>query len=768
MQFSRFSRIIALTVGMAALFPAVPVFSAGRLRFSSGFEEEVYISRDGEDIKGSDGMSWEEDLEGYPEVHKWCLSFIGRSPEYAFADLRNDPTGRDNRVLYFQLNDNDPGTDATTRTQSGFHFKREGDRLFRQGFVRYRVYWHPDLMLLKEYPRRIAWFQVMEWWEHRNPEKQGGIAGQCRWSLSLNKESGSDNPPYWAISAQYMQPPQDEFKPIWPMKSNKKVPVPIGKWAVLEIFFRKGHGSDGRIWVAITPEGGKPQVVFDIHDHTEHPKDPLPIRAWQHFKLYTSDEILDWMRARGARVRAYYDDFEWWDDFPPQEVQAVPLHEAARLGDLAAVESLIENDAEVNARDVRDNTALHYAAKEGHREVAEALLASGSSTNVRNVAGDTPIHYAAKEGHENITELLIGAAANLNERNNIGQTPLELAVGRNHRSVAKLLIEKGADVNAGKELGRGVLHDAVTRGQREIAELLLSKGADVNAKDKWGYSPLTYAMARANRDMGELLIEAGADIEGKDSFGYTALHWVVMMGNEEITKFLLDKGADVNTKSNDGETPLDVATHGSPRGVGELLIEKGAEVSTLHTAAYVGDLEKVKSFIEKGEHINGQNTSGGTPLHAAAAGGRGEILEFLIEKGADINVKDKSDRTPLHRAAEAGQKDAAEWLLSHGADANSKSNGGFTALHYAAMSGDRDVTELFLAKGCNVNEETTRGSTPLHCAALVGSKEVVELLIAKGAEVNAKNNRGQSPLTLAKQRGHDEIVGLLLKQGAKE
>lgn len=508
----------------------------------------------------------------------------------------------------------------------------------------------------------------------------------------------------------------------------------------------------------------------------------------------------------------------------------ISLQEAAAVGDVNLVSALIEEGAEVDSReDSFFKTALHravlsghkevvelllakgarvdlgsefpggtpldYAAEKGYKEIAELLIAKGADLNARRgyPAGDTPLHSAARGGHKDVVELLIAKGAEIDAKNNDGQTPLDVAMAGGRKNVANLLIEKGATifsihvaasvgnvekvaaliqkgvgVDAKDKDGRTPLQLAVSEGRIEVVEFLIEKGADVNAKDKAGYSPLHHAIWSEDEEMAKLLIEKCAGWEATDPSGYTALHWAVMMGSGELTKLLLDMGADANAKDNDGETPLDVAAHGSPRSVGELLVKEGAEVSTLHTATYVGDLEKVKSFVEKGEDINGQNARGGTPLHTAAAGGRKDVLEFLVAKHADIEAKDKREMTPLHTAASAGQKDAAEWLLSHGADANSKSKGGFTALHYAAMSGDRDVTELFLAKGCDVNEEAARGFTPLHYASMVGNKEVVELLIAKGADVNAKDNMGRSALSRAKEKGHDEIVELLLKHGAKE
>jgi hypothetical protein len=300
------------TAPAATLTPAVLDFAPGVLRFRSGFEPNVYIHGNSEDIRGSDGMDFQSDLEGQPEVDRFILNMIGRSPDYAYAEIRPDPVKGGNRCLYFQLNDDDPDMSGMTRAQCSWYFKTTGDAVFQRAYLRYRVYWLPDLAELRQYPNAITWFTFMELWEDHNSALDGDPAGQCRFTLSFNKDAGADLPLYWAISAEYMQPASVKFKDIWPVRTNRSIPIPFGRWATLEILFIRGQSASGRILLAVTPDGGARQVVFDIQDATEYPQTPLPFHAWNVWKLYTSDTQLDWMRSRGKIVGAYYDDFEWW------------------------------------------------------------------------------------------------------------------------------------------------------------------------------------------------------------------------------------------------------------------------------------------------------------------------------------------------------------------------------------------------------------------------------------------------------------------------
>lgn len=260
----------------------------------------------------------------------------------------------------------------------------------------------------------------------------------------------------------------------------------------------------------------------------------------------------------------------------------------------------------------------------------------------------------------------------------------------------------------------------------------------------------------------------------------------------------------------------------------ELLIAKGAkgaEISNIYLAVYLGDISKVRDFIEKGTDVNAKNTVGDTPLHYAAKSGsagkdiielliakgidvnaknnkgqtpvdiaasrnRSEVVKLLIEKGADVSLhvaarfgalakvksliekgtdidtKDEMDWTALYWAASMGQEDVAEFLIAKGADVHVKAKDISTALHQAARAGGMKLVKLLILKGADVNTKDKYGNTPLHSAASAGHRAVVELLIAKGANVDAKGRNDWTPLHNAARQGHKGVVELLVAQGA--
>jgi ankyrin repeat protein len=400
-----------------------------------------------------------------------------------------------------------------------------------------------------------------------------------------------------------------------------------------------------------------------------------------------------------------------------------PLHCSAEHGHMDVVNLLIEKGADVNARTLQDWTPLHLACQKGKREVTEFLMEKGADPKARDIFMMMPLHFAADNGFKEICQLLIEKGADIDAKNKNGKTPLDLAISRNRSEIAKLLIEKGAavsnihtaasvgniekvrsfveagvDVNEIDDGGMTPLLRAVSRKHTKVAEFLVENGADVNTGDKGGYVPLVYALWNTDSDMVRLLLDKGADPNAKDTsprYGHTPLHWAIMMDSKESTELVLSAEADVNAKSKAGETPLDFAAYGSSLAIGELLVAKGAEISSMHAAAYLGDLAKVRAFIDQGADVNEKKgMMQVTALHSAAAGGHKEVVEFLINMGSDVSAQNRAGQTPLHIAAGGGYLDVVRLLIKSGADVHAKDRGGRTPMDLAQKAEHKEVVDL--------------------------------------------------------------------------
>jgi ankyrin repeat protein len=294
----------------------------------------------------------------------------------------------------------------------------------------------------------------------------------------------------------------------------------------------------------------------------------------------------------------------------------------------------------------------------------------------------------------------------------------------------------------------------------ELAEMVLR----TNALRLYNFRSTIHQAADAG-DVARVkaFIQEGIDVNTK-VHGCTPLHCAARHGHKEVAELLIAKGADVNAKNTGGRTPIDLAINQGRKEIAKLLVSKSGDVS-LHTAAYVGDLQRVEKFIDGGGNVDAKDQKGQTALHYAAKAGQIAVAKVLMANGADVNAGD--DWTPLVEAA-CCSKEMVELLLAKGAAINT---GKWPALHGALDAKRFDIVALLLAKGADANITDGEGRTPLHIAAWYAASsypKIVGLLISNGADINAKDNNGKTALSYAMEGSHTEIVELLRKHGAKE
>ena len=131
------------------------------------------------------------------------------------------------------------------------------------------------------------------------------------------------------------------------------------------------------------------------------------------------------------------------------------IYEAAESGDIEAVKQHLADGTDIELKCTGcGSTALGHAAKYGHNEIAELLIENGADVDAKDEDGSTPLHLAALMGRKEIAELLIENGADVNAKAMDGGTPLHYAATK---EIAELLISKGADVNAKNEKGEAPL-----------------------------------------------------------------------------------------------------------------------------------------------------------------------------------------------------------------------------------------------------------------------------------------------------------------------
>jgi hypothetical protein len=265
--------------------------------------DEVTISgRDDHELKFN---GWPE-LQNHRYVHGIYLN-NGGGISYAFQEIRKDPVNSATNVLYAQTIDDDPSRSGTTRAQMSISFQDGVDLPVYH--TSHRMYLNPDIAYLTNNPSAVGWFTLFEMWNKRNDAWDGDRAGSCRWNLALYKATGIGQPLYWQVEAELMQPTTQTW--MWKV-SNKTVPIPFGKWFTLDMYMKRGEGTAGRFTIRITVDGVT-STICDVANTTIYPGHPeLPLKSIQPFKLYASDQTLDWMRTNNKTISAMYNDFKWY------------------------------------------------------------------------------------------------------------------------------------------------------------------------------------------------------------------------------------------------------------------------------------------------------------------------------------------------------------------------------------------------------------------------------------------------------------------------
>lgn len=294
------------------------------------------------------------------------------------------------------------------------------------------------------------------------------------------------------------------------------------------------------------------------------------------------------------------------------------------------VKSLINNGADINAREPNGITPLIYAIQQKDIKMIELLLKHGADPNVSvDTYGLTALYHITRgtdTDYMEIAQTLANYGADVNIRDNNFKTPIFYTF---HEDYTNFLIRNGANINAQGKYKKGVLH--FKTHSQDVLEALIISGANTNIKDRSRKTPLHY---QSHPNIVKLLINNGANVNAKDDLGRTPLF---SLQNIQKPQLLIANGADVTVVDNYGNTPLHFATD---EFIAKLLIENGADV-------------------------NIKDNEGNTPIFGKKSV---DTVRLLIKSGADINVKNLEGKTPLDIAIEKKYQDVVDLLIEYGAE----------------------------------------------------------------------------------------------------
>jgi hypothetical protein len=231
------------------------------------------------------------------------------------AQVTDDPVAPGNKALRFWLKRAVIPGQRSGRSKGRVQIQIQPPAS-KELFVRYRIYLHPDLAALRSYPLSNDWFTVSAMRSGRQ-----GDPHVFRITLNLRKDAGVGAPLRFVVSGDKRtggRKGHGKWSNVWG-DLNTRFDVPTGIWMNVELGYKLGDAAAGRFYLAVRPEGAPAkEVIFDVADWTYHPGAPRPVPAslFHVFKLYTSGDIVDFVRAKGGAAQIYWDDLEVLDAWP--------------------------------------------------------------------------------------------------------------------------------------------------------------------------------------------------------------------------------------------------------------------------------------------------------------------------------------------------------------------------------------------------------------------------------------------------------------------
>jgi len=265
------------------------------------------------------------------------------------------------------------------------------------------------------------------------------------------------------------------------------------------------------------------------------------------------------------------------------------LSHAAYLAEFQIVKMLIDNGADVNAKEEEyGTTALMSAIDRGKSEqriaIVTLLIERGADVNAKSkTLEQTPLIHAAQYNQKIITKILIDNGADVSGKDKNWKTPLDYAAKMGHKEIVAILRKHDAKESEDFILVQNTkankaLIDAARSGNLQEVKQHLEKGADVNAKDKsFQWTLLQWAISRGHKEVAKLLISKGADVNTMDGNGHTPLHRTAQFSRNEIAELLIANAADVNRLDNAERTPLDLAIQFKTPKTANLLRKHGGK-----------------------------------------------------------------------------------------------------------------------------------------------------------------------------------------------
>jgi len=251
-------------------------------------------------------------------------------------------------------------------------------------------------------------------------------------SMSLARVPGVDDAT-WAEVRGYLEGNPDIAKNLQKFAKN---PDAMRGWlqtqAIAEHYNTKLESGEAPVQEQLKSLEQDPELAHIFEDIKKNGMEA----AMKHYQ--DEDLMLKISKKMGGMPSELEPTLKKIDDTP------LNIHEAAKNGDLKAVNEYLEKKQPLDAQDLKGITPLGYAIGANRIAVVKLLLDQRANPYAVDSKGNCGLHYAAGYGRKELLEYLIKVGANVNQSNAQGQTPLAVATMNQQAAAVQLLQSHGA------------------------------------------------------------------------------------------------------------------------------------------------------------------------------------------------------------------------------------------------------------------------------------------------------------------------------------
>ena len=423
------------------------------------------------------------------------------------------------------------------------------------------------------------------------------------------------------------------------------------------------------------------------------------------------------------------------------------LYWVASLGDLALLQSLVENGAEISKRGGKFEYPLGAAVYHGHSDVVRYLLQQGADPNFLSRDFGNVLQISALGGSVDVMKQLIDAGAAVNAQGGSYNTAVIAAASRDNIEAVALLLNSGADLKVGSPSHGSSLNQAAAAGNTTMVTALLGTGADLNGIGDSEGTPLYAAAESGSLSLVQLLLRRGADVnKGSSSVLYGfPITIAAKKGHSQVVRALIRGRADVNLSTGHRRvSTLAASVEGRDMSTFLAILDAGADpnvsgnffVNCFHAAIWTVEREMAKILLERGAETEEEGFLQAVRIYEENPW----FLEKLLQMNPNCNVWTDNDGSALHVAIKQDDEEAAWTILNQDPFLDTVSGDG-TPLGVAIKMGMIDLAKELVHRGADVNRRG-KGDSPFNlainraCNEGKGDLTLADMLLEHGADCN--------------------------------